>query len=327
MRDYGVVRVRFWDWAKRKRLSAEVKEMALYLLTCTHANSLGCYRLPLAYICDDLGYSAKAVAKTLEDLAAVGFIHRDTESGWTWIVDYLQHNPVPNGKVGKAVIKLLEQVPRDLVFYPDLLATLRSHSHIDGDSLPDPAPSRASQDTISSDKDTVSPKSGTHTQTHEHTHEHEHTSASALETVDEVELAFLEFTACAAECGWPKPRGLEADRRKKLKARLLEHGLEGWRQMLANARASDFLRTKFALKLDWVLEPKNFRKVLEGNYGAACSSAVSAPSNDDVLWGARLKDYVPGGFWQETTWGPRPETGLCLAPQPVLERWRGRVAQ
>lgn len=151
--------------------------------------------------------------------------------------------------------------------------------------------------------------------------------AHALETVDEEELAFLEFSACAAEFGWPKPRGLEADRRKKLRARLAEHGLEGWRQMLANARASEFLRSKFALKLDWVLEPKNFRKVLEGNYGAACSSAAPSPSSDEVLWGARLKDYVPGGFWQETTWGPRPESGLCLAPQPALERWRGRVAQ
>lgn len=157
--------------------------------------------------------------------------------------------------------------------------------------------------------------------------EEEEAGAGAPSSPTDEEEAFEEFAACAGEFGWPKPRGLEADRRKKLRARLAEHGLEGWRQMLANARASDFLRRKFALKLDWVLEPKNFRKVLEGNYGAACSSGTPSPSADEVLWGARLKDYVPGGFWQETTWGPRPESGLCLAPHPALERWRGRVAQ
>ena len=27
MRDYGVVRVRFWAWAKRKKLSAEARDL------------------------------------------------------------------------------------------------------------------------------------------------------------------------------------------------------------------------------------------------------------------------------------------------------------
>lgn len=144
---------------------------------------------------------------------------------------------------------------------------------------------------------------------------------------DDVRVAFEEFTKAAADCNWPKPRALEADRRKKLKARLDEHGLDGWRQVIAIARESDFLRTKFPLKLDWVLEPKNFRKVLEGNYGAAASVSTPTPSNDEVLWEARFRNYYPGGLWQETTWGPRPESGRCHAPPPVLERWRGRVAQ
>ena len=141
------------------------------------------------------------------------------------------------------------------------------------------------------------------------------------------DAAYELFVKTASEFGWPKPRGLEADRRKKLKARLGEHGLEGWQQMLENARASDFLRTKFALKLDWVLEPRNFRKVLEGNYGAACEHLSGAPSSDEILWEARFRNYHPGGMWQEATWGPRPESGRCIAPKPVLERWRGRVAQ
>lgn len=74
----------------------------------------------------------------------------------------------------------------------------------------------------------------------------------------------------------------------------------------------------------WCRNEKNFRRP---GAQAAGQAGLPVSRDDDVLWGARLKDYVPGGFWQETTWGPRPESGLCLAPPPVLERWRGRVAQ
>lgn len=144
---------------------------------------------------------------------------------------------------------------------------------------------------------------------------------------EDAEIAFAEFMKAAGDCGWPKPRGLEPDRRKKLKARLAEHGLDGWRLAIAIARESEFLRTKFPLKLDWVLEPRNFRKVLEGNYGSSEATPSASVSGDEVLWEARFRNYHPGGLWQEATWGPRPESGRCHAPKPVVERWRGRVAQ
>jgi hypothetical protein len=169
MRDYGVVRVRFWDWAKRKKLTPEAKEMALYLLTCPHGNSLGCFRLPMAYLCDDLGVVAKAAAKTLTELQRVGFIHLDEEdSGWTWIVDYLEHNPMPNGNVGKAVGKMLEQVPRAVSFYADLLASLHGLPHFPPNLID------TLRERYLKGSDTVSRPIETHTQTHTHDPIHEH---------------------------------------------------------------------------------------------------------------------------------------------------------
>ncbi len=82
----------------------------------------------------------------------------------------------------------------------------------------------------------------------------------------EEDLAFSEFALIASKHNWPKPRKLDSDRRKKLRARLDEHGIVGWHEMLERAGASEFIKTKFALRLDWVLEPRNFRKVIEGNY-------------------------------------------------------------
>lgn len=84
--------------------------------------------------------------------------------------------------------------------------------------------------------------------------------------LQQVRDAYAAFVLTAKKNGWPTPRNLDADRKRKLRARLKDHGLDGWQQMLGEAEASDWIRTEFKLRLDWVLEPKNFRKVVEGNY-------------------------------------------------------------
>lgn len=144
---------------------------------------------------------------------------------------------------------------------------------------------------------------------------------------DDLGIAFDDFTKTAAECNWPKPRGLEADRRKKLKARLDEHGLDGWRLMLANAKASEFLRTKFALKFDWVLEPRNFRKVLEGNYGAVEGASLPVTTGDEIQWAARVRGWTPGRFWNRGDWGPPPNEPGCRAPAHLITQWRPETLQ
>ncbi len=82
----------------------------------------------------------------------------------------------------------------------------------------------------------------------------------------ETDRAFQRFTETALSHNWPKPLKLTDDRRKKIRARLDEHGEAGWEAMLAKASASEWINTQFRLKLDWVLEPRNFVKVIEGNY-------------------------------------------------------------
>ena len=135
MRDYGIVRIRFWEWAKRQQLSAEERELALYLLTSPHGNSLGCFRLPMAYLCDDLGKDAAVVAAALSRLAAIGFLQRDEASGWTWIVGFLEHNPIPNRNVGKAVEKQIDAVPIDASFYGGMIDILQSLAGADDKGL------------------------------------------------------------------------------------------------------------------------------------------------------------------------------------------------
>lgn len=64
---------------------------------------------------------------------------------------------------------------------------------------------------------------------------------------------------------------LGPDRRKKLAARLQDvGGPDGWASVLTIVQSSPFLRGektgRLVATIDWLLEPKNLRKVMEGNY-------------------------------------------------------------
>ncbi len=95
-----------------------------------------------------------------------------------------------------------------------------------------------------------------------------------IDTSNDVSRAFDEFLKAADRHNWPKPRKLDPDRRKKLQARIAEHGMDGWASMLEHAEASEWINTQFPLKLDWVLHPANFRKVVEGNYNKTNGSGA-----------------------------------------------------
>lgn len=109
-----------------------------------------------------------------------------------------------------------------------------------------------------------------YSETEERREEKNDVNLSELE-LEQVRDAYAAFVLTAKKHGWPTPRNLDADRKRKLRARLKDHGLDGWQQMLGEAETSDWLRTEFKLRLDWILEPRNFRKVIEGNYRNAAA--------------------------------------------------------
>ena len=154
------------------------------------------------------------------------------------------------------------------------------------------------------------------------------------EREEEEERAFADFVEAARKHEWPKPQKLDAERRKKIRKRLDEHGMAGWQTMLTKASASDFLCSKFALKLDWVLEPKNFTKVIEGNYDAKPEAApVKGETPRTILhdspdqWRGRIRGWRPGKFWHRSDWGPEPGQPGCRVPAQILAEWQSTKAQ
>lgn len=95
----------------------------------------------------------------------------------------------------------------------------------------------------------------------------------------EIDEAFAAWNALRAEL-WPTKRDPQVtpERRKKLALRLAEHGLVGWLDAMSRIRGSPFLRgdtpSGFTVSIDWALEPRNLRKILEGNYDDDRSATV-----------------------------------------------------
>lgn len=69
-----------------------------------------------------------------------------------------------------------------------------------------------------------------------------------------------------APLGKSTVRDLTPERRTLVNARLKQHGVAGCQEVLANIRGSPFLIEAKGINFDWVIQKKNFQKILEGNY-------------------------------------------------------------
>lgn len=122
MRDYGKIHVSFWASQTMSALDSDARLLAIYLITSQHTTMLGAFRLPDAYACEDLGWSAERFQNCLETLSAVGFIKYDKATKIVWIVKFTKWNKPDNPNQQKAIAKLGHALPADLLFKDEILA-------------------------------------------------------------------------------------------------------------------------------------------------------------------------------------------------------------
>lgn len=72
----------------------------------------------------------------------------------------------------------------------------------------------------------------------------------------------------AAGSIFPKISAVTSERRKLVSARIRQYGLEAFRKAIENAVTSDFLNSRSGFGFDWIIRPRNFPKVMEGNYNS-----------------------------------------------------------
>lgn len=89
------------------------------------------------------------------------------------------------------------------------------------------------------------------------------------------------FAEQASKAGLPVPRKVTADRRRKIEARLREHGDDVWAEACRRMAASAFCRGEndrgWRADLDFLCQPKSFNGLLEGKYDDRPQTRSQAP--------------------------------------------------
>jgi hypothetical protein len=124
---YGKVFTGYWTSPDIADLSIEIKAVGAYLLTSSHSNMIGCYRLPIAYAVDDLKMGSVTLSKGFESLSGKGFIVYDSALSWVVVRKYLKWNPIENPNQGKAAAKLVSEIPRMSSVYGPLVEMLKAN--------------------------------------------------------------------------------------------------------------------------------------------------------------------------------------------------------
>lgn len=112
------------------------------------------------------------------------------------------------------------------------------------------------------------------------------------------------WNTLADEVGLQKIISLNDKRRKKIRSRLKEHGVDCVLSAITKIKESDFLQGKsdrgWRITFDWLLEPDHFQKVIEGNY-ANRKEALNGNGATEG-WG-----QIADSDWGYTTVGNSPE--------------------
>lgn len=126
--------------------------------------------------------------------------------------------------------------------------------------------------------------------------------------------AFRAYNEVAKEVGLPIAKRLSPERRKKLLARLKEHGLDGWCDAMSRARVSVFLQGQntngWRADLDFFLQPESLQRTLEGKYERNGNGQQQQPRS---RWGLdrerRLGNMAQGALADIDAWRRREGGG------------------
>ncbi len=121
MRDYGAIYSGFWANESLRAAGDEARMLAAYLLTSPHTTTLGAFRLPDAYACEDLGWTAEQFRNGLETLESIGFVKHDKSTRIVWVIKFLTWNKPANPNIWKAIQKSAVAIPDAVPFKDEIL--------------------------------------------------------------------------------------------------------------------------------------------------------------------------------------------------------------
>lgn len=110
---YIKIATKFWSDEKMIELDPESKLLYLYVLSCTHSNMAGYYRLPKPYIKADLDLSDKQLNKAFKKLLGKGLIRYCEKSSVVLIPNYYKYNSIQNKNQAKGAANRTSELPKN----------------------------------------------------------------------------------------------------------------------------------------------------------------------------------------------------------------------
>lgn len=106
-RDYGKIKTALWGSQKYRKIASEIhaRHLYLYFHTCPHVNSVGCYRIPIGYMIEDLFWGAEQIHQAIERLVEVDLIDWNADERTVRIVDFIKYDPATNESHAAAMMK------------------------------------------------------------------------------------------------------------------------------------------------------------------------------------------------------------------------------
>ena len=269
-------------------VSDQAALLGLYILTGSHRNSIGCFRLGIGAISDVKRFAAwgyPRATQALGELLRTGFVSHDVDLGWMLIPNYLVKDPVDNLNAAKHAITLASYVPAESTIYPQLSNILEAQLETFSKRLkgfsgyPLPSPCQALANPLRTPEPepkpepkpepniNAGPENGSTPQADDEVVIKR--ASKGTEGID-LQWACNLYNETAQRCGLSKIQILNPSRKAKLMARLREcGGIDGWKGALKNIEASPFLRgetTDWRADIDFMLRRSNFTKLMEGGY-------------------------------------------------------------
>ena len=111
MRDYGVVSPKFWigETGKALRGNAPAQVLALYLMTCPHANMIGVFHCPVLYMAHETGLGMEGASKALQSLIEARYCTYDEASETVFVHRMAAYQVAESLKPGDNRVKGVER--------------------------------------------------------------------------------------------------------------------------------------------------------------------------------------------------------------------------
>ncbi|WP_119820835.1 hypothetical protein [Mesorhizobium sp. DCY119] len=116
MREFSKISPQLWNSKRFRKLdNDDARYFYLYLLSCEHQTSAGCFRLPVAYAANDLNWETDRVQDSCAILGKSDMILHDADTDEVFIRRWFRHSPPTNKKHAAGIRSYIDRLESEFV--------------------------------------------------------------------------------------------------------------------------------------------------------------------------------------------------------------------